>query len=178
MGGGAGQGPASRPTSASGSAWRRCATPTASRRSKRDQYWPKEVPRSPYPDVCFFSGCTAAYRMQRPSQGRGHRDAPRRPEAEHPGRGRMVLHLPGPEDRSDQAYRWIRGEQHHQGGAHGRQVHGHDLRRVLQDHLARLWQILCQRTVPGDALRPDQQPAHQGQEAQVHQGDQGQGHLP
>jgi heterodisulfide reductase subunit D len=37
-------------------------------RSKRDQYWPKEVPRSPHPDVCFFSGCTAAYRLNSPAK--------------------------------------------------------------------------------------------------------------
>lgn len=32
--------------------------------SKRDAWWPAEVPRSFPPDVIFFAGCTGSYRMQ------------------------------------------------------------------------------------------------------------------
>ncbi|MCL1978676.1 MAG: heterodisulfide reductase-related iron-sulfur binding cluster [Methanomassiliicoccaceae archaeon] len=32
--------------------------------SKRGDWWPKEVERSPTPDVIFFAGCTGAYRQQ------------------------------------------------------------------------------------------------------------------
>ena len=32
--------------------------------SKRDAWWPKEVPRAEVPDVLLFAGCTGSYRMQ------------------------------------------------------------------------------------------------------------------
>ena len=38
--------------------------PYGEKPSKRGDWWPKEVERSPSPDVMFFAGCTGAYRQQ------------------------------------------------------------------------------------------------------------------
>jgi len=38
--------------------------PYGEKPSKRGDWWPKEVEKSPSPDVLFFAGCTGAYRQQ------------------------------------------------------------------------------------------------------------------
>ena len=64
---------------------------------------PRRYPASSRPDIMFFAGCTASYRAPQADQGWSHRAEPRRGNHQHPGRGRMVLHVTGPQDRPDRA---------------------------------------------------------------------------